>query len=395
MKNKPELLAPAGDLERLKVAFLYGADACYIGGSLFSLRANAINFSDDDIKEACLIAKSMNKKIYVTVNISLHSEEVPMLKKYLKFLKGVGVDAIIISDPSIIKIANEIGLEIHLSTQTSTVNFESVKFFKNQGITRIVLAREASLEEIKEIIEKTGIEIEVFIHGAMCSSYSGRCVLSNVFTNRDSNRGGCSQICRWDFDLLTSDKDSVKAEKPFTLSTKDLSQLLYLDKMVDANITSLKIEGRMRSIYYIATVVSTYRKALDEYIETGVYNYNRQYEKTLFNVANRDSITQFLDGNINKESQYYNGRLELSNQDFLGIVLDYEDGYAKVEQRNHFKKGDVVTFFGPDKKSFEYEVSEILDEDKNLIDVVRHPRQVVYLKVPIELKYMDMLRIKK
>ncbi len=395
MKNKPELLAPAGDLERLKIAYLYGADACYIGGSLFSLRANAINFSDEEIKQAADIAKEMNKKLYVTVNIALHNEEIDALKEYLKYLKKVSVDAIIISDPSIIPIANEVGLEIHLSTQQSTVNYESVSFFKKKGVTRIVLAREASLNEITEIIDKTGVEIEVFVHGAMCSSYSGRCVLSNVFTKRDSNRGGCSQICRWDFDLLSSFKNDLTGEKPFTLSTKDLSQLKYLNQMIDANITSLKIEGRMRSIYYIATVVSIYRRAIDEYVSKGVYEYNSEYEKVLFNVANRDSITQFLDGNINKDSQYYNGRVELSNQDFLGIILEYNDGYAKIEQRNHFKKGEHVTFFGPNLNEFDFVIDEILDEEKNKIDVVRHPRQVVYIKVPIKLTKLDMMKIKK
>ena len=199
----PELLAPAGDLERLKIALLYGADAVYIGGSLFSLRANAINFTEEEINEAVIFAHNLNKKVYVTVNISLHNKEAELLKDYLKRLDELKVDAIIASDPAVIKIAKDnTNLEIHLSTQQSTLNYEAVKFWKSEGVTRIVLARETSKEEIKEIMDKCDIEIETFIHGAMCTSYSGRCVLSNFFTGRDANRGGCSQICRWNFTLL-------------------------------------------------------------------------------------------------------------------------------------------------------------------------------------------------
>lgn len=392
---KPELLAPAGDLERLKVALLYGADAVYLGGNLFGLRANAINFTIDEIKEAVIFAHNLNKKVYVTVNIVLHNKEIKFLKDYLIELDEIGVDAIIVSDPAVISIAKEYtDLEVHISTQQSTINKEAALFFKNLGITRVVLGRETSEEDIK-IMKETGLEIEMFIHGAMCASYSGRCVLSNYLTNRDSNRGGCSQICRWDFDLYDENKNELKGDKNFTFCSKDLSLLKHIDKICDMKVDSLKIEGRMRSIYYIATVVSIYRKAIDNYY-SGNYEYNLEYEDILSRVANRDSCVQFFDGNYSEDCSYYNNRIEISNQDFLGVVLDYDENtkMAKIEQRNYFKKGDVVEFFGPNDTGFRYEINEIYDEDNNLIDVVRHPKQIVYLKVDKKLNKYDFMRIK-
>ena len=393
-----ELLSPAGDLERLKIALLYGADAVYIGGPSFGLRANAINFTLDEIREGCNFAHKLNKKVYVTVNIALHNKEIPLLDKYLKDLESVGVDAIIVSDPGIIDRAlTNTNLEVHLSTQASTLNIEACKFFKDLGVKRIVLARETNKEDIKNIIDNLGIEIEVFIHGAMCSSYSGRCVLSNFFTGRDANRGGCAQICRRDFDLLDENKNPFKGEKPFTFCTKDLSNLKNIPEMIDMCIKSFKVEGRMRSVYYIATVISTYRKAIDEYLKDREnYKYNIDYENILNNVANRDSISQFFNGNFGMESQYYNGRIEYSNQDFLGIVLDYDEKtkLAKIEQRNYFKVGDIIEIFGPNKV-FSYEIKEIKDADMNNIDIVRHPKEIVYLKVEEKLEKYDMLRIKK
>lgn len=394
---KPELLAPAGDLEKLKFALHYGADAVYIGAQMFSLRANASNFTLDEIKEGVLFAHNLNKKVYVTVNIALHTSELKKLTEYLKELDQIGVDAIIISDPAIIKIAREnTNLELHLSTQQSTLNYEAVEFWKKQGITRIVLGREATKEEIIEIKKHVDIEIECFIHGAMCASYSGRCVLSNFLTARDSNRGGCSQICRWDFDLLDKEKTPIIGEKPFTFCTKDLSLLKYIPDMIDMNITSLKIEGRMRSIYYIATIVYIYRKVIDLYMQQKEsYEYNKEYEKVLRECANRDSITQFFDGNSSSNCQYYNGRIEVSNQDFLGLVLDYQDGYATIEERNFFKLGDNVQFFGPNTEVFQMKIEEIIDEEGNKIDVVRHPKQIVKVKVPKPVACDDFMRILK
>jgi len=392
---KPELLAPAGDLERLKVALLYGADAVYLGGSLFGLRANAINFTIDEIKEAVSFAHNLNKKVYVTVNIVLHNKELKFLKDYLIELDEIGVDAIIVSDPAVISIAKEnTNLEIHISTQQSTLNKEAALLLKNIGATRVVLGRETTCEDIK-IMKSTGLEVEMFIHGAMCASYSGRCVLSNYLTNRDANRGGCSQICRWDFDLLDEDKKLLKGDKNFTFCSKDLSLLKHIDKICDMNVDSLKIEGRMRSIYYIATVVSIYRSVIDNYY-SGDYKYNLEYEKILDRVANRDSCVQFFDGNYSEECSYYNNRVEVSNQDFLGVVLEYDENtkLVKLEQRNYFKKGDVVEFFGPNNIGFEYTINEIFDEDMNIIDVVRHPRQIVYLKVDEVLNKYDFMRVK-
>lgn len=388
--KKPELLSPAGDLERLKIALLYGADAVYIGGQ-FNLRANTPNFTLDDLKEGVEYAHKLNKKVYVTVNIAMHNKEYEKIKPYLKKLKEINVDAIIISDPGLIDIAKEIGLEIHLSTQNSTLNKKAVKFWENEGVSRIVLARECTKEDIKDIKENNNIELEVFIHGAMCASYSGRCVLSNFLTNRDSNRGGCSQICRWDFDLY-NDNEKIEGEKPFTFCTKDLSLAKHISDLVKLNVDSLKIEGRMRSVYYIATVVKTYRKIIDEYCNNKKeYKYNKEYEKILDDVANRDSIPQFFDGNFSKEVQYYNGRNETTNQDFIGIVLSYDEKtkLAKVEQRNYFKKGDTIEIFGP-KTRQQLKIKDIYDEDMNKIEIVRHPKQIVYLKVEekVEENYM-------
>ena len=398
MRSKPELLAPAGDLERLKIALKYGADAVYIGGPLLNLRANAINFTFDEIKEGVKYAHSLNKKVYVTVNIVLHNEELEQLEEYLKKLETCKVDAIIVSDPIVIKVALEkTNLEVHLSTQASTLNIEACKFWKQQGVSRIVLGRECTKEEIVEIIKNVDIEIETFIHGAMCAGYSGRCVMSNFLTNRDANRGGCSQICRWDFDLYGENKKQIKGSMPFTFCSKDLSMLKYIPDMINMGITSFKIEGRMRSIYYIATVISIYRKAIDEfYQQKEKYTYNKTYEDILRRCANRDSVPQFFDGIYDSSCSYYNGRVEVSNQDFLGIVLDYDvkNKIATIEQRNYFKKGDIVEIFGPNHHIITKEIDKIIDEEGNEIDVVRHPRQIVKIKINDPVFKDDMLRIK-
>jgi putative protease len=397
MRIKPELLAPAGDLERLKVALIYGADAVYFGGPAFGLRANAINFTFDDMREAALYAHELNKKVYVTVNIVLHNKEVNGLIEYLKKIEETGIDAIIVSDPYVIEVAKKYtDLEIHLSTQQSTTNKESVEFFYNQGVTRIVLGRECTKEEIKEIIDAVPIEIETFIHGAMCSGYSGRCVLSNYLTDRDANRGGCSQICRWDFDLLDEKGNKIAGEKDFTLCSKDLSLLKYIPEMIDMGIASFKIEGRMRSTYYIATIVSVYRRVIDEYFDNkDEYKYKESDEIILRNCANRDSVPQFFNGKFGKECSYYNGRFEVSNQDFLGIILSYENGVATIEQRNYFKIGDIVEIFGPNHGIITYTINKIWDEDGNLIDIVRHPKQIVKVNIVNQLSPYDMIRIKK
>lgn len=397
--KKIELLAPAGSLEKLKVAFHYGADACYIGGRDFSLRANATNFSIDEIKEACDIAHELGKKIYVTVNIVFHNEDVKGLEEYLRSLEKAGVDAIIMSDPWLISFVKEkkINLELHMSTQASTLNYESVNFWKDLGVSRVVLARELHYSEIKDIIDKTGMEIETFVHGAMCSSYSGRCVLSNYFTNRDANRGGCAQVCRYCFDLYDDNKEKVESDTEFTMSTKDLSLISMLSKMIEIGIASLKIEGRMRSNYYIATVVSTYREAIDSYYD-GTLDEEKlaYYKKVLNRVANRDSEEQFFNTFPDVKGQYFLGRQEVSNQDFLGIVLDYdeENKIVTITERNFFKKGDLVEIFGPKTKTITFTVPDIYNEDGEMVDAARHPEEIIRFKLDILVRKDDIMRIK-
>ena len=394
--DRIELLAPAGDLERLKIAFLYGADAVYVGGDLFSLRANADNFSLDELREGVELAHSLNKKLYVTVNIVMHNKELSHILDYLIELDKIGVDAIIASDPAIIDLAlKKTNLCVHLSTQACTINREAALFWKNLGVSRIVLARECSREDIQDILDNVDIEIECFVHGAMCSSYSGRCVLSNYLTNRDANRGGCSQICRWDFDLLDSDFNEIKGEKPFTFCTKDLSMLQYVPDMIDMGITSLKIEGRMRSLYYVATVVDIYRRVIDSYYhDKENYAYNKKYEDILTRCANRDSVPQFFNGKYDSSCSYYNGRMEVSNQDFLGVVLDYDGKFLTIEQRNYFKVGDSVEIFGPGKEIFSFVISSMYDIDGNSLDVARHPKEIIKIPVVGDFSRYDLMRKK-
>lgn len=394
--QKIELLAPAGDLERLKVAIDYGADAVYLGGPILGLRANAKNFTYEEIKDGCIYAHERNKKVYVTVNIVLHNKEANLVEESLKQLEKCGVDAIIVSDPAVISIAKKnTNLEIHLSTQQSTLNIEACRFWKKQGVSRIVLGREVSKEDILEIRKNVDIEIECFVHGAMCAGLSGRCVLSNYLTNRDANRGGCSQICRWDFDLRDKDLNLIKGENNFTFCSKDLSMLTVLPDMIKCGISSLKIEGRMRSIYYVATIVNIYRKAIDEYYENECIKNIEEKIKIVRRCANRDSIVQFFNGVNDYTCGYYNGRFEESNQDFLGVVLEYNNKtkVAVIEQRNYFKKGDIVDIFGPKHETYTIKIDDIFDENNNIIDVVRHPRQVISMVIDKNIKSGDIIRI--
>lgn len=396
--DRVELLAPAGSLESLKWAILYGADAVYVGGPSFGLRANALNFSLEELEEGIRFAHQKNKKVYVTVNIVMHEKETKELETYLKALEQVKADAIIVSDPAIIAFAKKhTSLELHVSTQQSTLNYLGARFLKKIGASRIVLAREATKEDIKDIMQHVPIEIETFIHGAMCASFSGRCVLSNYFTARDSNRGGCSQICRWDFDLL-EDGEKIEGEKPFTFCTKDLSMIEKIPEMIELGISSFKIEGRMRSIYYIATVVSAYRSVIDAYYEKRLTKELIQQEKKVLDrVANRESTVQFFDGYYGKDCQYYNGRFELSNQDFLGIVLEYDEkkNLAKIEQRNYFKVGDLVEFFGPNDFVNILKIEHIYDEEGKPLEIVNHPRQIVWIETDITLHKNDFMRKKE
>lgn len=393
--NKVELLSPAGNLERLKIALLYGADAVYIGGEKYSLRANAKNFKISEIKEACQYAHNLNKKIYVTVNIVFHNEDIDLLVDYLKDLEECGVDAIIVSDLLIVDIIreNNLNIPIHISTQLSVLNYESVNFLKSLGVERVVLGRETSREEIKEIIDKTGMEVEMFIHGAMCASYSGRCVLSNYFTNRDANRGGCAQICRWSFDLIR-DGEKVDSTTKFTMCSKDLCMLEKIPEIIDIGVASLKVEGRMRSIYYIATVISTYRRAIDEcYNGTLTDEKIEYYKKVLNRVANRDSCVQFFDKTPGMEEQYFLGREEISNQDYLGLVVDYDGEYVYMQTKNYYEPGYSVEIMSPSQDLIKFVVPDIYDTLGNKLDAARHPEEIVKFKLDEKVSKMDMMRI--
>lgn len=391
-----ELLSPAGDLEKLKFALHYGADAVYIGGQDYSLRANAKNFSKTEMLEAVKNAHSLNKKIYVTVNIIFHNEELEGLKDYLLYLDKINVDGIIASDITVMKLHKKLNLklELHISTQASISNSEAALFYKDLGAKRLVLARECSEEDIKKIKEATNLDLEAFIHGAMCTSISGRCVLSNYCTNRDSNRGGCAQICRWEFDYLNKNKEKI-TETPFSMTPKDLNMVPFIERMINAGVNSFKIEGRMRSIYYIATVILVYRRLIDKIVNNTLTNAYTNYCLNILNrCANRESTPQFFDKLPGVEEQYYLGRQELSNQDFLGLVLDYKDGIAIIEQRNNFSKGTIVQFFGPNIETFEYEVNEIYNECDEVIEVAKHPQMIIKLKVDKQLNKNDMMRLK-
>lgn len=383
-----EVLSPAGDLERLKWALMYGADAVYIGGYNYSLRANANNFSIQDITEGVEFAHSLGKKVYVTVNILFHNEDLEGLTEYLTTLSDIGVDAFIVSDLAVIKRIRELNLkpEIHISTQESSVNKFAVKFWESVGATRVVLARECSKIDILDIKNNTDAELEVFIHGAMCTSYSGRCVLSNYVTKRDSNRGGCSQVCRFIF--------KTKKYDDFQIASKDLSMIDHIPELVDMGVSSLKIEGRMRSMYYIATVVNTYKNVVTLYKEGKLTNELMEYYKRVLNrLSNRENKSQFFTGDVNVSDQYYTGRKEVSNQDFLGVVLDYSDGVTKIEQRNNFKVGDTIEVFGPNTLATKIKVDSIINEENESVSVANHPQEVLYVKVPFKVEKNDILRV--
>lgn len=388
-----ELLSPAGDLERLKVTLLYGADAVYIGGREYSLRANATNFSLDEIREACSFAHKLNKKVYLTLNIVFHNEDIDGVDKYIDDVVHCGIDAFIVSDPFIIShIKSKYDVEVHLSTQQSTTNIDSVLYFKNEGVDRVVLARELSKDEIKEIIDKTGVDIEVFIHGAMCTFYSGRCVLSNYLTNRDSNRGGCSQVCRFAFELENGcDK--------FTMATKDLNMSSYIKDLIDIGVRSLKVEGRMRSLYYLATVIGTYRKIIDACYDNKLTDEFLNKQINILNrVANRETSTHYFLKEADYNDQYYTGRQELSNQDYLGLVLSYDKdkGLLTLSERNYFEKGWEVELFTPNGDVISFIIDEIYDESMNPIGVARHPEEVLNIKLDtdIEIGSYSMIRLK-
>ena len=382
--KKIELLAPAGDLERLKVTLLYGADSVFIGGQKYGLRANADNFSLEEIKEGCSFAHKLGKKVHLTLNIVFHNEDMDGVYDYIRDVVDCGIDAFIVSDPFIISYIkkNYPQVEVHLSTQNSTSNYEAIHFFEEEGVDRIVLARELNKKQISEIIDKVSCDIEVFIHGAMCTCFSGRCALSNYVTNRDANRGGCAQVCRFSF--------TNEGEKDFTMALKDLNMASYIGDLIDMGVRSLKVEGRMRSLYYLATVIGTYREIIDSYYDNTFSEEKlKEWDYRLSRVANRETSTHYFMKEADYTDQYYTGRSEVSNQDYLGQVISYEDGYLKIYERNYFKVGDSVELFTPNGDRCIFEVTKLLDEDKNVVDVARHPDNIYYVKVDVDFPVVE------
>ncbi|MFC5447185.1 peptidase U32 family protein [Paenibacillus aestuarii] len=408
--DKPELLAPAGSLEKLKFAIHYGADAVYIGGQKYGLRSNADNFSLEEMREGVEFANQYGAKVFVATNIYAHNEDIEGLEEYLKGLQDVGISAIIAADPIIMMTARKVApkLEVHLSTQQSTMNWQTVKFWKEQGIERVVLAREASMREIDEIKQHVHVEIEAFIHGAMCSSYSGRCVLSNHFTDRDSNRGGCSQACRWKYDLFAKDQldDAPLAtdlplfsddDDAFTMGSKDLSMIEHIPEMIESGVDSFKIEGRMKSIHYVATVVNAYRQAIDAYFEDPErYELNPLWQDEIHKAANRPLNTGFFYEAPGHEDHIFEPEDKAIGFDFVGLVMDYDasTGMATIQQRNYFKPGQEVEFFGPQGTNFKQQVETIWNEQGEQLNAARHPLQIVKMKTERPVKKWDMLRKK-
>lgn len=385
-----ELLAPAGNLEKLKIAVLYGADAVFIGGKEFSLRSRASNFTLDDIEEGCKFAHAHGSKVHVTTNIIPHNDNLEGLIDYLKALEKCGVDAIICASMYIMQTALKYtNLTVHASTQDSIANIEAIKFYESIGVKRVVLAREVSLDELKEIRKETNIEIEVFIHGGMCSSYSGRCMLSNEMSARDANRGGCAHSCRWNYDLIGSKK--INDGNYFSLASKDLCALKYIPDLIDNNITSLKIEGRMKSTHYIATVVNSYRRAIDEYYKSKTIDYDK-YDYMIKKTENRLTSIGFYNGEPTPNEHLYINFGEEPSQEFVGNVIGYKDGYMIMEVRNYFTKDDTLEIFSPKEELRSFKIEEILDEKNECVEICNHPNQIVKIKIPFIVREFDFVR---
>ncbi len=369
--KKIELLAPAGNLEKLKLACIYGADAVFLGGQQYGLRSNAGNFSIEQIEEGVNFAKDYDVDVYVTTNIYAHQENFEGFKDYVIELERIGVVGIIVSDPGYIKIAREYApsLEIHISTQQSITNAKSVNLYESLGVDRVVLARELSFDEIREIREQTSTEIEIFIHGAVCSSYSGRCTLSNHMTSRDSNRGGCTQSCRWEYDLMFKDEEGYhkvnkqEEDTAFTMSAKDMQLLSYIPELCNLGVESFKIEGRMKSYHYLATVVKVYRVAIDAYYEDPEnYEVKQEWIDEIRKAEARVAYEGALIGDFSAKGQIYNDQYRLDKTyDYCGYVLDYDENtqMAKIEQRNFFKVGDEIEFFGPNNNLIKQKIDTI------------------------------------
>lgn len=402
---KVELLAPAGNLEKLKIAISYGADAVYIGGKKFGLREQSDNFSLDEMKQGVEFAHNRGKKVYLTMNIFAHNDDLVGMADYVKEVSKIGVDAILVSDAGVYSIIKENApdMEIHLSTQANNTNYMSANFWYKMGIKRIVLARELSIQEVKEIRNKVpdDLELEMFVHGAMCISYSGRCLLSNYMANRDSNRGKCAHPCRWKYYLVEETRPNeympvFEDEKgTYIYNSKDLCLIEYLPEIIEAGVTSLKIEGRMKSAFYVATVVSAYRKAID-----ACYLANYKFDKSLIEEASKASHRAYTTGFFHKKpdgnEQIYDSSTYIRNYEFLGMVLEYnkDTKVAKIEERNRIMVNDEVEILNPDGTVFLQKIKEMKDCDMQNIDVAPHPRMIVYMPMDKEVCKYSMIRKK-
>lgn len=391
--HKIELLAPAGDLEKLKTAILYGADAVYFGGEMFSLRAGAGNLSIDEIREAMDFIHEHDAKGYMTMNIYPHNEDIEPLKAYIEKIKDIPIDAFIVSDPGIICLLKEMipGVEIHLSTQANTTSYLSANYWASQGISRIVTAREMNIKDIAVLREKlpADVEIESFVHGAMCISYSGRCLLSNFMSGRDSNQGACTHPCRWKYALVEQRRPNEyypieeDGRGSYILNSRDLCMLDRIPDLVNAGVTSFKIEGRMKSMYYVATVVSAYRAAIDSYIaDPENYEYNEDYFHELCKASHREFTHGFYFNKPTDEDQDYLTSSYIREYSFVGLVKEEadENGYTTVEQRNKFGVGDTIEIFGPATPFYEEKITEILTEEGESVESAPHPQQILKIK---------------
>ncbi len=407
-KKKIELLAPAGDLEKFKIACIYGADAVYFGGEMFSLRAGAGNLSIDEIKEGIAFAHERGVKVYMTLNIFAHNEDIDPLKEYLHKINGLGIDAYLISDPAIMVLIKECipDAEIHLSTQANMTNYVTANYWVSQGVKRIVLARELTLEEIHTIRENlpTDIELEAFVQGAMCISYSGRCLLSNFMIERDANRGACAHPCRWKYALVEEQRPGqyypIEEDErgTYILNSRDLCMIEHIPELVDSGIYSFKIEGRMKSVFYVATIVAAYRRAIDEYLSNPEnYRFNPLWLKEMKKVSHREFTTGFYFNKPTNKDQNYLTSAYTRDYSFVGIVKSYDEatGYATVEQRNKMSVGEEIEVFGPHTDFFTMKLEEMRDEEGTLIESAPHPQQIVKIKMPQKVSENFILRKEK
>lgn len=401
--NKVELLAPAGNFLKMQTALAHGADAVYLGIPDFSLRVRINDFNLESLATAINYVHNKKKKIYITVNIFAHNQDLKELPNYLRELEALGVDGIIFSDPGVWQIAQEIGstLNLHLSTQANTTNWASARFWESRGVKRIILARELSLEEIQEIRTKVNLELEVFVHGAMCVSYSGRCLLSNYFTGRDANLGECAQPCRWRYALVEEKRPGEyyplfeDQRGTYLLNSQDLCLIRYLPELIKAGVNSFKIEGRMKSIHYVATVVKVYREVLDAYYANpDQFIFQEKWLQELAKVSHRDYSTGFL---LGKPNQNYATSAYRRTHDFIGLVRDYDPlaKLAQVEQRNNFQVGEKVEIMGAETKLFSQEIRELFSETGEVLTCAPHPQQIVCLRVEHPVKPWDIIRREK